>query len=180
MLQDSTHPTGVTDESPRGNAEVARARDRKANAAIQLSIAGASWDEIATVVGYPTARQAKVAVERALEKELHTESSQKFLRALYGKRLDRLLRAVWGKAIDTEHPDQFVAVAEARRIIDRQARLTGADAPTEYVVTTPAQAELERWVSEVLKHKAPELEEADIFDVVEGEVVDEFTSEPEA
>jgi hypothetical protein len=171
LRQDSTDPTGIADDSPRGSSAVARARDRKANAAIQLRIAGADWNEIAQALGYPTARAALVATERALEKELHTEESQKAMRAMSGKRLERLLRGVWTKAIDPAHPEHLLAVDKARQLIDRHAKLYGLDAPTEFVVSNPAQQELEKWVASVISTQRPALEEADIFDaeIVEDE-----------
>lgn len=163
MQQDSTDPTGVAatkDNTP----EVVRARDRKANAAIQLRIAGASWDEVAQVIGYPTARAALVATERALEKELRDESKDA-VRQLTAKRLDRLLRAVWPKAIDGENPEQLPAVGKAREIIADFRKLHGLDAPTEISVHNPTAQEIESWVATVVSHGAPQLEEADIFDV---------------
>lgn len=167
--QDSSDPSGIRDNTPRGGSEVARARDRKANAAIQLRIAGASWEEVAQVVGYPTPRAALVATERALEKELKTEEGQKYMRSLAGKRIERLLRGVWAKAINDAHPEHLAAVDRARLLIDRHAKLYGLDAPTELVVTSPSQQELERWVSTVISTSSPALDEADILeaDVIE-------------
>jgi anti-sigma factor RsiW len=162
--QDPNDPTGVSDDSPAGGSGVARARDRKANAAIQLRIAGASWAEVAEALGYPTPRAALVATEKALEKELRTEENKTNMRSMAGRRLERMLRGVWAKAIDPEHPEHLLAVDKARLIIDRHAKLYGLDAPTEVVVTSPAQEELEKWVSEVIKTKSPQLDEADIFD----------------
>ena len=163
--QDPNDPTGISDHTPRGNSEVARARDRKANAALQLRMAGATWEEVAESMGFPSARAAIVATERALEKELKTEESQRQMRTLAGKRLERLLRSVWTKAINPDDPDHLTAVDKARQLIDRHAKLYGLDAPTEYVVSSPAQSELERWVSTVLNETRPQLEEGDIFDV---------------
>ena len=163
--QDPQDPTGVRDETPRGNQHVIRARDRKANAAIQLKIAGASWDEIAEVVGFPTGRHAIVAVEKALEKQLKEEESQKAMRSMAGKRLERLLRGVWTKAIDPNNAEHLAAVDRARLLIDRHIKLYGLDAPTEYVVTSPSQVELENWVGRVLAERTKGLEEPDIFDI---------------
>lgn len=156
---------------------MARARDRKANAAVQLRIAGASWDEVAQVIGYPSARTALVAVERALEKELHTEENQKQMRRLAGQRLERLLRGVWTKAINEKHPEHLLAVDKARQIIDRHAKLYGLDAPTEFVVSSPTASELEKWVSTVINETRPALEEGDIFD---AEIIDDEEEAKEA
>jgi hypothetical protein len=164
QYQDSGEPSGVGDDSPSGGSNVARARDRKAHAAMQLRKTGASWDEIAEVIGYPTARAALVSVERTLEKDLLTDEGKKFMRRLASERLDRLLRGVWTKAIDPGNPDHLQAVDRARQLIDRHARLHGLDAPTEHIVHSPTQMELEKWVSEVISASRPALDEADIFE----------------
>jgi hypothetical protein len=172
QAQDSTDPTGVIDvDGGAGGSHLARARDRKASAALELRRRGVEWDEIAEVLGYPTARTALVATERALEKQLGTEESQKFLRGLARSRLDRVLRAVYPKAIDETSPEQMLAAAKVRDLIATQMKLDGLEAPTQIVHHSPHQAEIEAWVSDMVKHKTPELEEADIFDgdIIEGE-----------
>ena len=166
LQQNRTSPTGITGG---GHGSSYRARERKANAAIQMKLAGATWDEIAEVIGYPTARQALIAVERALERELKTENSQAKMRTLAGQRLERLLRSVWSKAIDPNHPEHLTAVTKARELVDRHAKLYGLDAPTEVVVTSPTTTELERWVATVIEQNEPQLPEYDIF---EGEVLE--------
>lgn len=174
--QDSSDDSGVVDNSPRGGSSVARARDRKANAALQLRKAGADWFEIAEALGYPTARAALVATELALEKELRADESKEYMRNLAGQRLDRLLRGVWVKAVDDSHPEHLTAVDRARQIIDRHAKLFGLDAPTELVVSSPSAQELERWVSQVVATTSPALEEPDIF---EADLVEDTAPPPE-
>lgn len=164
--QSDEHPSGVVSSTAGSNT--ARARERKANAALQLRIAGASWEDVAQAIGYPTARAALVATEQALERELQDSSSKEMLRSMAGKRLERLLRAVWGKAIDPDNPEQLPAVQRARDLIDRHAKLFGLDAPTEVVVSSPTKAQLEAWVAQV--EDKPQIEEGDIFD---AEVVEE-------
>ena len=168
--QDSADETGVISDDKGGRA-LTRARDRKANAALQLKMAGATWEEIASTIGYPTARAALVATERALEKELRTEESQSQMRGLAGKRLERLLRSVWTKAINPDHPEHLAAVTKAREILASHSKLYGLDAPTEMVVHSPAQQELEKWVAEAVGQTVPQLEEANIFEAewYEGE-----------
>lgn len=168
--QDPNEPSGISDDSEKGGSMVSRARNRKANAALQLRIAGASWSEIAESLGYPTPRAALVATEKALEKELKTEESQTAMRSLAGKRLERILRGVWSKAIDPKNPEHLLAADKARLLIDRHAKLYGLDAPTEVVVSNPSQVELERWVATVVQAQQPGLDEADIFD---AEVIDD-------
>lgn len=163
--QDSEDPTGIVDHTPRGNSDVHRARERKAHAALQLSLSGATWDEIAEHLGFPDARRARVAAELALEDGLFTDSSQERMRALASKRLERLIRAVWGKAINTESPEQLAAAREARAIIMDHAKMNGFIAPQQVTITNPSATELESWVAKAIAAKTPELEEADIFEV---------------
>jgi hypothetical protein len=164
IAQDPTHPTGVADDSPRGSSAAVRARERKANSALQLKIAGASWEEIAEILGYPSGQHAQTATEGALERDLKSDESRKHLRGLNAKRLEKLLRSVWPKATDPQHPEHLAAIATARQLLDREAKLRGLDAPTEYVVSSPTVTEIEAWVNMHQTRSAPELEEADIFD----------------
>ena len=170
QYQDSSDPTGVHGETGAevpGNS-VSRARMRKANSALQMRLAGATWNEIATALGYPTARTALVATEKALERELrHTDDREK-MRRLAGARLDRLLRSVWSKAIDTQSPDQLLAVSKAREVIADHRKLFGLDAPVEVVVHNPTQAELEAWVAKVSQVAIPKVPE---YNIVTGEVI---------
>lgn len=178
MAQDSSDPTGIVSDNPR-DKEVIRARDRKANAAIQLRIAGASWDEIAEALGFPTGRAALVATERALEKELRTESKDA-MRAMANRRLERLLRAVWPKAVDEKHPEQLAAITKARELVSDHRRLFGLDAPTEIAVHSPSESEIEQWVARVTAATTPQLEEGDIFDIEAESETEEFIPEEQS
>lgn len=175
MEQDPTHPTGVSSNN-RGNSELTRARDRKAAAALQLKQSGETWEAIAEVLGYPTGRAVLVATERALEKQLGTDESQRFLRQLASRRLDQVLKAIYPKALDPDHPEQMIAATKVREIIATSMKLHGLEAPTQIVHHSPHEAEIDDWVSTVVASKVPALTEADIFgDIVQGEVVEGAT-----
>lgn len=171
-FQDSSHPEGVaTDDTHHGGKRnVQNARLRKADAALQLKMSGATWTEIAQVLGYPTPRQAMLACEKALVRQLNDEDDKAKMRAVSGARLERLLRAVWGKAVDPSFPEQLSAVSRARELIADHNKLYGLAAPTEIVVSTPTQNELEDWVLRMTAEMVPDTEEADIW---EGEIVDD-------
>jgi len=171
--QDSGDPTGVNGHSNGTANSVALARNRKASAALQMRLAGATWPEVCKGVGYPTPRAAMVAVERALVRELHDEDDKAKLRRLAGARLDRLLRSAWAKAISPDHPEHLIAMSKCREVINDHRKLFGLDAPTEVVVHNPTQAELEQWVAAVLTVSVPPVPEYDIFEgeyQVTGEV----------
>lgn len=164
--QDSSDPTGVKDDKKgrKGVGEYAYLqRYRKADAALSLRMSGASWADIAQALGFPTARAALTATERALVRQLD-ESDREKMRLLAGARLERLLRSIWQKAIDPADPDQMAAVTRARELIDRHAKLFGLDAPTEIVVHSPSQSELEDWVLRMTATMVTEVEEPDIFE----------------
>lgn len=162
MEQDSTDPTGVSADQPGPSVE--RARQRKANAALELKLANATWGEIAETLGYPTPRAAKVAVERALEANLQSEDRE-LLRGLASARLERLVRAVWHKAINPENPEQMVAITKVREVISDHRKLLGLDAPTEVIIHQPTRTELEEWVAKVVNRATPPVIEGDIIDV---------------
>lgn len=169
MQQDSNDPTGVSGKE--GSPGLIRARERKANAATELRLSGAEWSDIAQILGYPTARAAQVAYEKAQEASVFTEESQQSLRNLAGRRLERLLRSAWVKAVDPKNPEHLQAISKAVVILDRHARLYGYDAPQELVVHSPTAQELEAWVSRVTQVEVPELEQGSIFeaDIVEDD-----------
>lgn len=168
--QDSSHETGVS-ATRNGANNAIRARQRKAAAALDLALSGQSWDNIAMVLGYPTARAARVAMENALERELRADpDSIERMRRLEASRYERLLRAVWPRAIDPSEPDQLAAVDKARAIIGDHARLMGLNKPTEVIVHNPTMQEIEQWVAAAIATKnGMPVEEG--YDVISGEVI---------
>jgi hypothetical protein len=179
IAQDSSDPTGIraparTKDDPNGTA--GRARNRKGNAALALAVGGMGWDDIAASLGYPTGRTAKVAVERALERQLANTEDRAKMRRMAAVRLDRLLRSVWPKAINPEHPEHLAAVGKARDVLTDHRKLFGLDAPTEVTVHNPDAAEIEAFVARLVT-PMPVVE----YDIIAGEVEGsriESTDEP--
>jgi hypothetical protein len=172
--QDSNEPTGIKGKTSGGTGangnSVARARNRKANAALQLAMAGATWDDIALSLGYPTARTARVAVEKALEKQLANDDDREKMRKMASAQLNRLMRGAWAKAIDPDNPEHLIALTKCRELIGDHRKLYGLDAPTEVVVHNPTTQELESWVAMVVNSGIPQVEQ---FNILEGEVIEE-------
>lgn len=159
----STGEIEKTDSSLNGAKY--RERNRKAAAALQMRLDHHTWEEVCEVVGYPDPRTASRAVEMALQRELTSGESREAMRKMVQMKLDRLLSSVWKKATDEEHPEQMTALSKAKEILAQQTKLHALDAPTEVIVHSPAQAEIDQWVAEVVRQQTPEVEEADIFDV---------------
>jgi hypothetical protein len=163
--QDSSDPTGVSSDRDT-RVPTIRARERKANAALQLALAGADPTTIAEACGYPSARAARVAIERALEKQLERDPTNKAkMRMLASRRLERLLTSVWAKANDPDHPEHLLANTKARELVAQWTKLHGLDAPAEVVVHSPTTDMLEDWVSRVLTQAAPQVTEHDFLDI---------------
>jgi hypothetical protein len=163
--QDSSHPTGVVDEFANGKGEPARIqRNRKADAALSMKMSGATWSEIAMTLGYPTPRQAMLAVEKALVRQLNEDDDRAKMRQVSGARLERLLRGIWNKAINPNDPEQMTAVSRARELIADHNKLYGLNAPTEVTVHSPTNSELEDWVLQMTATMVPDVAEPDIYD----------------
>lgn len=138
----------------------------RANAAVSLRVAGATYGEIAETLGYANASAARDAVETSLAAKT-SESDRESIRRTEGARLDRLLRGVWRKATDDTHPEHLAAVGKALAIIDRHARLFGADAPQEVVHYMPTQEQIDTWVEQIAAEHLPQVVEAEVVEVDE-------------
>jgi len=108
---------------PPSRAKRAEVTARRAKA-IQLRLAGASWQTIADTLGYSDRAAAHKDVTRALEAEMtKLRQGAEVLRESEVRRLDQLQRALWADALkgDTKAADTVL------RIIDRRVRLLGLD-----------------------------------------------------
>jgi len=129
----------------------------RADDAWRLRVAGATWAEVATVVGFANAENAIRAVRQVYGSL--PEVPREELRTLWRERLERLWRQTLMDA--TEHRPG--AVMAGVRVAQAAARLDGLDAPSEVLLYAPSQQELEAWVAQMMQAQTPELEEADIF-----------------
>lgn len=171
IVQDPTHPTGVrTEGNDKGGTALTKARIRKAEAALDLKARGYTNDDIAVVLGYPSGKAVGTALELALQGELR-ETDKVILRGIANRRLEQAVRSLHDKITNPDHPEHLAAVNTYVKVIDRWAKLMGLDAPTEFIVTSPAYAEIQEWVDNALRQQAiaagvsgNELEEADILD----------------
>lgn len=104
-------------------ARRAQTAERRAKA-IQLRIAGASWQAIADALGYSDRAAAYKDVQRALESELAKMSrNAETLREMEVRRLDQLQQSLWRDAMSGDTK----AVDSVLKIIDRRIRLLGLD-----------------------------------------------------
>lgn len=108
--------------------ELAAQRERE-HKAVQLALAGASYESIAQECGYANKGGAWKAVHRLLARV--DEEDAERLREVEGARLDRLQAAHWPAALRGD----VKAAAICLRILERRARLFGLDAPLVADVT---------------------------------------------
>lgn len=99
--------------------------------ALELRMAGYTYDAIAEQLGYRNRSGAYLAVDRALKATLREPADH--VRELEQDRLDRLQRGVWDDAIKG---DSF-KVDRVLKIMERRADLLGLDAPKKVAGTTP-------------------------------------------
>jgi hypothetical protein len=127
---------GQGHHADRGQREAAALRG---NRALELRAAGAPYEQIAQTLGYSNRATAARAVQRALDRDYErTANLRDEYRQLHLMRTDRALRAIWPKVI---HGD-LGAIDRLVRLLDRQAKLLGLDAPTQISVTATDQTAL--------------------------------------
>ena len=101
-----------------------KAVDKHAQA-LRMRQAGASYEDIARVLGYRSASGAHNAIKSAMKKCLQEPADE--LRLLELSRLDEALKAIWG---DVKKGSLF-AIDRFLKISERRSRLLGLDAKTE-------------------------------------------------
>lgn len=153
----------------RATAKVLAAR--REQLAVQMVLAGATYQAIADTLmpcprhqvedqralpGCPDCRpmyasraSAYKAVRRALQRDYATTTAERDeLRQLQLAQIATALRAVWPRVL-TAGKGQDRAILSAVRLLDRQSRLMGLDAPTRIELTTELDAEIERLVEQL-------------------------------
>jgi hypothetical protein len=112
---------------------------------------GATYEQIASAVGYASASGAYAALSRALKRTLIEPASQ--VRQIEINRLDAMHAALW-PTVESPASDQLLlkAIPLLLKIAERRARLLGLDAPTELrqQIVEPVDHEREQRIRQVL------------------------------
>lgn len=120
-------------------AQRAATAERRAKA-IAMKLAGATYEQIATALGYAGRGAACTDVARALEQSLaEVHRDGEVLRHELVLQLERVKQAMWPAMIKGDAKAAEVVI----RAVDRIAKLTGADAPTRVEVVTMGAIEAE-------------------------------------
>lgn len=154
--------------------EIKRGVSMRSRSAANLKIEGFSYQEIAEMLEFQTAAEAKRAVETTLA-AIHTDSDLETLRILASSRAEKLLRQSMAMAsadflVDSETGERIANSEKLRwhqqasADVMNWAAITGAKAPTKLEIT-PGEAQFEEIVSRMLERAG--VEEVLELDVIE-------------
>ena len=118
--------------------------------ALKLRLAGASYEDIATQLGYAGRGNAWRSVMAALKATLQEPADQ--VRILEAARLDRLLLGVWTQAAKGNQS----AIDRAIKIMERRAKLLELDAPTKTQSAITGDVYLSWGDDDILSETTPE------------------------
>lgn len=121
----------------------------RAAAAVNLLIAGATYPDIAKTLIYKSVDEAKRAIWGAIGSIEMDENRRGRERELMARRLNSLISSGWKRANNPNDPDHLAYQRLMLAIMDRQAKLYGLDAPSESIVYTPSQQEINEHVARV-------------------------------
>lgn len=138
-----------------------------------LIIAGHSLDSIAVAIG-ATPEELDALVQRDMARYVRSQPALRvFVRNWISEKYGGLLEAVWSEATDRTHREKLENQDRALRILDRMAKLHGAEAPVQSEVKVDAAPEAVEKMVAAIAAQAGKGYDASIFDVVDAEVVHE-------
>lgn len=174
--------------TPRQQAAAARARARQELEAaeksrairlaqiVNLVIAGMSLAEIGAQIG-ATADEVDRMLQADAQRYVRNQPSLRvYVRNYIQGKYSALLDAVWDEATDRNHKEKLENQDRALRILKEMARLNGAEAPVQTEVKVESAPEAVEKLVEALAAAQGIGYDVSIFDVVDGEVVDEAVS----
>lgn len=165
-------------------AEVALAAQTEAQASAQrlaqivnLHISGFSLADIGAQIG-ATAEEVDRMLSQDASRYVRSQPALRtYVRNYISGKYTEMLDTVWARATDASHRENLEAQDRAVRILDRMAKLHGADAPTQTEVKVEAAPEnVERMVAALAAANGVGYD-VSIFDTVPGEVVHDAVGE---
>lgn len=152
---------------------LAKAKAKRVAQVANLLIAGHSFESIGLAIG-ATASEVERMMQQDMARYVRTQPALRvFVRNFLSEKYTHLLDAVWDEATDKNHPQKLDNQVAAVRILERMGRLHGADAPTQTEVTVDSAPEAVERLVQALSNAQGVGYDVDIFDVVDGEVVDD-------
>lgn len=142
---------------------------------VNLHISGMSYAQIGAAIG-ATADDVEDMLVRDTQRYIKTQPALRvYVRNWVSERYTSLLDTVWDGATDATDPKMLEHQDRAVKILDRMAKLHGAEAPTQTEVTVDAAPEAVEKMVNALAAQQGLGYDVDIFagvsDVVDAEVV---------
>lgn len=116
---------------------------------VQYRQGGATFDQIATRIGYADESGARHAFKRAMER-MRDDAIDGEMRELHRLRLETALQSIWPKVIKGD----FEAIKVMLKILERDAKLFGIDAPIK------AELEVTNYDGNLLRERTREIVQA--------------------
>lgn len=164
----------------REQQSVAKARAAQLAQIVNLHIAGHSLADIGASIG-ATADEVDRMLAQDTQRYVRSQPAlRQYVRQFVSGKYTSLLDTVWDRATDEHHEDNLDAQDRALRILDRMARLHGAEAPVQKEVhIDAAPAAVEHLVNVLAQHQGLGYDDS-IFDVVDAELVEDAARESPA
>lgn len=165
--------------TPAQKAAATRAEKQaleKANAqrlaqVVNLHIAGFSLAEIGQSIGATADEVDRMLTQDTARYVKSQPALRVFVRNYISGKFTEMLEADWDEATDKNSPHKLENQDRAMRILDRLAKLHGADAPTQTEVKVDAAPEaVEKMVQALAASKGVGYD-VDVFDIVDAEIV---------
>jgi hypothetical protein len=144
---------------------------------VNLHIAGYSLADIGASIGATEAEVDRMLTQDTARYVRSQPALRTYVRNYISGKYASLLEAVWDEATDKTHKDKLENQDRALRILDRMAKLHGAEMPTQAEVKMDATPEaVDRLVQALAASNGMGYDTA-IFDTVPGEVVHDAVEE---
>jgi hypothetical protein len=169
------HETGVTGVQTPAQASAARLAQ-----IVNLHIAGMSLSDIGAAIGASADEVDRMLASDAQRYVRSQPALRTYVRNYISGKYTTLLEAVWDDASNKNARNKLEAQDRALRILDKMAKLHGAEAPSQAEVKVEAAPEAVEALVAALSAQQGFGYDASIFDVVDGEVVHEAVGESAA
>jgi hypothetical protein len=161
-------------------ATVAQIKAARLAQIVNLHIAGYSLAEIGASIG-ASAQEVDRMLQEDTARYVRTQPALRtYVRNWVSERYTQLLDAVWEDATDKHGKEKLEHQDRALRILDRMAKLHGAEAPTQTEVKVEAAPEAVEQLVAALAAAQGLGYDVDVFDVVDAEIVHAAPAEARA
>lgn len=144
---------------------------------VNLHIAGYSLADIGAQIGASADEVDRMLSEDAARYVRSQPALRTYVRNYISGKYNHLLEAVWDEATDKMHPHKLENSDRALRILDRMAKLHGADAPVQSEVKVDAVPETVDAMVKLLAAQSGGAYDDSVFDIVDAEVVEDAAVE---